>query len=221
MWRLIARPHETPLASSEPAIETRPQLLDDPGGASLDGQRDAPAAVETVEHDLAVAKRGERAAAVLPQEMPTRADRTVRLPRVVDGRLATPRGETPVGIELRATVHPRAGRKRHTEQREEGGRDVNVLGEAVAQLTGTDGSAGDDPRHVLRAVGERVRVIGAAGLAELLAVVGRDDYEGAPEIRIILADRREEPHEPTSRAPRRCTTAASRTRRRSDDGRAR
>src|SRR5207244_8386827 len=93
VWRLIARPHETPLASSEPAIETRPQLLDDPGGASLDGQRDAPAAVETVEHDLAVAKRGERAAAVLPQEMPTRADRTVRLPRVVDGRLAAPRGE--------------------------------------------------------------------------------------------------------------------------------
>src|SRR5439155_4844618 len=114
---------ETPLASSEPAIETRPQLLGDPGGASLDGQRDAPAAVETVEHDLAVAKRGERAAAVLPQEMPTRADRTVRLPRVVDGRLAAPRGETPVGIELRTAVHPRVGRKRNTEQREEGGRD--------------------------------------------------------------------------------------------------
>src|SRR5207245_10735777 len=88
-------------------------------------------------------------------------------------------------------AHPRAGRKRHTEQREEGGRDVDVLGEAVAQLTGTDGSAGDDPRHVLRAVGERVRVIGAAGLAELLAVVGRDDYEGAPEIRIILGDWRD------------------------------
>src|SRR5207247_10071414 len=109
VWRPRARPHETPLASSEPTIETRPQPLDDPGGASLDGQPDVPAAVETVEHDLAVAKRGERAAAVLPQEMPTRADRTVRLPRVVDGRRAAPRGETPGGIELQTTVHPPAG----------------------------------------------------------------------------------------------------------------
>ena len=111
--------------------------------------------VHAVEARLATAPRLERPRRSLLEEVPVRADGAVVLPRVVRGRAAARRDETARRLEPRTPVDRDVGWQGKTEQGEERGDDVDVLGDPGAAPSGLDCTTGDDPRDVLDAVGER------------------------------------------------------------------